>query len=129
MDREESVTTPPEQPPPDGREKGNNLERYGRYRVPRRSEPPRPDLQLYEVKRGTRPGSRYVRITPSSEQPLRRMAPASRDERTSWCHGDAPALRAGRAYAGTTLKNRISFGHSSSPYGKSMTLTPGRLLR
>lgn len=76
MDREESVTTPPEQPPPDGRDKRENLERYGRYRVPRRSEPLRPDLQLYEVRQGLKPGSRYVRITPSAQQPLRKMAPA-----------------------------------------------------
>jgi amino acid transporter len=53
-----------------------NLERYGRYRVPRRAEPLRPDLQLSEVRRGLKPGSRYVRITPSSQQTLRRMAPA-----------------------------------------------------
>ena len=76
MDREESVTTPPEQPPPDGRDKRENLERYGRYRVPRRSEPLRPDLQLYEVRQGLKPGSRYVRITPSAQQTLRKMAPA-----------------------------------------------------
>jgi len=52
------------------------LERYGRYRVPRRMEPLRPDLQLSEIRRGLKPGSRYVRITPSSRQPLKRMAPA-----------------------------------------------------
>lgn len=52
------------------------MERRGVYRVPRRQEPLRPDLQLYEVRRGTKPGSRYVRITPSSQQPLKRMAPA-----------------------------------------------------
>ena len=39
-------------------------------------EPLRPDLQLSEVRRGLKPGSRYVRITPSSQQTLRRMAPA-----------------------------------------------------
>ena len=52
------------------------MERQGRYRVPRRREPMRPDLQLYEVRRGLKPGSRYLRITPSSQQTLRRMAPA-----------------------------------------------------
>ena len=36
----------------------------------------RPDLQLYEVRRGLKPGSRYLRITPSSQQTLKRMAPA-----------------------------------------------------
>ncbi len=58
------------------RQPPENLERYGRYRVPRRAEPLRPDLQLSEVRHGLKPGSRYVRITPSSQQPLRRMAPA-----------------------------------------------------
>jgi len=53
-----------------------DLERYGRYRVPRRQEPLRPDLQLSEFRRGLKPGSRYVRITPSSQQTLKRMAPA-----------------------------------------------------
>ena len=70
---------PPEQaeePPRDGRHTANGLERYGRYRVPRRQEPLRPDLQLSEIRRGLKPGSRYVRITPSSQQTLRRMAPA-----------------------------------------------------
>jgi len=52
------------------------IERYGRYRVPRRREPLRPDLQLYEVRRGLKPGSRYLRITPSSQQKLRRIEAA-----------------------------------------------------
>lgn len=68
------MSTPPE-PPPD-RQRRDEMERRGVYRVPRRQEPLRPDLQLYEVRRGTKPGSRYVRITPSSQQPLKRMAPA-----------------------------------------------------
>jgi amino acid transporter len=67
---------PPEEPPRDGRRTGNGLERYGRYRVPRRQEPLRPDLQLSEIRRGLKPGSRYVRITPSSQQKLRRIEPA-----------------------------------------------------
>lgn len=62
--------------PRDGRQTADGLERYGRYRVPRRQEPLRPDLQLSEIRRGLKPGSRYVRITPSSQQTLRRMAPA-----------------------------------------------------
>jgi len=66
----------PEEPPRDGQRTGNGLERYGRYRVPRPREPLRPDLQLSEIRRGLKPGSRYVRITPSSQQKLRRMAPA-----------------------------------------------------
>jgi amino acid transporter len=63
--------------PPSSRPEGlDEIERYGRYRVPRRREPMRPDLQLYEVRRGLKPGSRYLRITPGSQQTLRRMAPA-----------------------------------------------------
>jgi len=61
---------------PDSSVEFKDLEQYGRHRVPRRHEPLRPDLQLHEVRRGLKPGSRYVRITPSSQQPLRRMAPA-----------------------------------------------------
>jgi len=60
----------------DDRVPQDEIERYGRYRVPRRREPLRPDLQLNEVRRGLKPGSRYLRITPSSQQTLRRMAPA-----------------------------------------------------
>ncbi len=36
----------------------------------------RPDLQLHEVRRGLKPGSRYLRITPASHQKLRRIEPA-----------------------------------------------------
>ncbi len=69
---------PPEQqePPRDGQKTGNGLERYGRYRVPRRPEPLRPDLQLSEIRRGIKPGSRYVRITPASQQKFRRIEAA-----------------------------------------------------
>ena len=69
---------PTEQPEAPGNERRTveGLERYGRYRVPRRQEPLRPDLQLSEVRQGLKPGSRYVRITPSSQQTLRKMAPA-----------------------------------------------------
>lgn len=61
----------------DQTESPENLEKRGLYRVPRRSAPLRPDLQLYEVKRGTKPGSRFVRITPSAHRPLKRTAPGS----------------------------------------------------
>jgi len=67
---------PHREEPAAGRRAANGLERYGRYRVPRRQEPLRPDLQLSEIRRGLKPGSRYVRITPSSQQTLKRMAPA-----------------------------------------------------
>jgi amino acid transporter len=70
--------SPPEsrEPPGNGQRRGSGLERYGRYRVPRRNEPLRPDLQLSEIHRGLKPGSRYVRITPTSQQKLRRIEPA-----------------------------------------------------
>jgi len=61
---------------PDSSPELKDLEQYGRHRVPRRHEPLRPDLQLYEVRQGLKPGSRYVRITPTSQQTLRKMAPA-----------------------------------------------------
>jgi amino acid transporter len=38
-----------------------------------RSAPLTPDLELREVRRGTKPGSRYVRLTPRKEQPFRRV--------------------------------------------------------
>lgn len=60
----------PEQPP---RESG--LEQYGRYRVPRRGASPTSDVELHEVHRGTKPGTRYYRLTPVREQKLRRLAP------------------------------------------------------
>jgi amino acid transporter len=78
-DKESSGESPPSEDRaenPNGRPKVEGLERYGRYRVPRRQEPLRPDLQLSEFRRGLKPGSRYVRITPSNQQTLRRMAPA-----------------------------------------------------
>ena len=62
---------------PSGKDQHDNTEQPGLYRVPRRQAPLRPDLQLSEVKRGVKPGSRYVRITPSTQQTLRRMAPGS----------------------------------------------------
>jgi amino acid transporter len=51
--------------------KSGDLERYGRYRVPRRGEPLIPGLELHEVRKGVKPGSRYVRVVPRSEQPFR----------------------------------------------------------
>ena len=49
------------------------LERYGRYRVPRRRDPLIPDLELHEIHKGQKPGSRYVRLAPRSQQPFRRL--------------------------------------------------------
>lgn len=65
---------PPPQDPGESNEK-EQLERYGRYHIPRRRPPLRPDLELHEVRRGAKPGSRYVRIIPRVE-PLRRKGPA-----------------------------------------------------
>ncbi len=47
----------------------SELERYGRYRVPRQ-RPLVPDLSPGPIQRGRKPGSRYVRVTPSSERPF-----------------------------------------------------------
>jgi amino acid transporter len=38
-----------------------------------RSAPLIPDLELREIRRGTKPGSRYVRLTPRKELPFRRV--------------------------------------------------------
>jgi amino acid transporter len=53
--------------------KSGDLEGYGRYRVPRRREPLIPGLELHEVRKGLKPGSRYVRLVPRSEQPFRSL--------------------------------------------------------
>jgi amino acid transporter len=50
-----------------------DLERYGRYRVPRRLTPLIPDLELHEVHKGQKPGSRYVRLVPRTERPFQRL--------------------------------------------------------
>ena len=51
----------------------DELERYGRYRLPRRRAPLIPAIELHEVRQGLKPGSRYVRVVPRSEQPFRRL--------------------------------------------------------
>src|SRR3972149_5352510 len=53
--------------------RSEELERYGRYRVPRRRAPLIPGLELHEARQGQKPGSRYVRVVPRSEQPFRRL--------------------------------------------------------
>ncbi|HWQ29063.1 MAG TPA: APC family permease, partial [Dehalococcoidia bacterium] len=56
--------------------KGDDLERYGRYRVPRPGAGAlQPEVELHEIHRGAKPGSRYYRLTPSRQQKLRRIAP------------------------------------------------------
>ena len=59
--------------PPERRGADADLERYGRYRVPRRRTSPTPDLEPRELRRGTKPGTRYVRLTPRRERPFRRV--------------------------------------------------------
>src|SRR3990170_2426737 len=51
----------------------DEVERHGRYRVPRRRAPLIPGLEVREVRQGLKPGSRYVRVVPCSEQPFRRL--------------------------------------------------------
>src|SRR3990170_2854319 len=51
----------------------DEVERHGRYRVPRRQAPLIPGLELHEVRQGQKPGSRYVRVVPRSELPFRRL--------------------------------------------------------
>jgi amino acid transporter len=71
MERSDSEPnfTPDERPAA----KSGDLERYGRYRVPRRREPLIPGLELHEVRKGVKPGSRYVRVVPRSEQRFRAL--------------------------------------------------------
>jgi amino acid transporter len=45
----------------------DELERYGRYRLPRRRAPLIPALELHEVRQGLKPGSRYFRLTPRNQ--------------------------------------------------------------
>jgi len=53
----------------------DGLERYGRYRLPRRRAPLIPAIELHEVHKGLKPGSRYVRVVPRSERPFRSLGP------------------------------------------------------
>lgn len=61
-------------PPPDqdGRRVGDG-DRYGSERLPR-EEGLTPDLELRELRKGVKPGSRYVRLTPRREAAFRRVA-------------------------------------------------------
>ncbi len=77
----------------------DDLERYGRYRVPRlgRDAVAEPGLGLHEEVRGSKPGSRYYRLTPSREQRLRRVAPG---EFEATAAGSLPTGAVGRRLAG-----------------------------
>jgi amino acid transporter len=44
----------------------------------RSSQPLAPDLELREIRKGSRPGSRYVRLVPKSERPFERLSGAYR---------------------------------------------------
>lgn len=57
---------------------GSDDDRSGspRAAAPQRQPPLTPDLELREIRRGTKPGSRYVRLTPRREQPFRRVGEA-----------------------------------------------------
>ena len=73
----------------------DDLERYGRYRVPRRRDPLIPGLELHEVRKGLKPGSRYVRVVPRSEQPFRRLGQPDTLQATEAAIRPRTALEAG----------------------------------
>ncbi|MEX1255189.1 MAG: APC family permease [Dehalococcoidia bacterium] len=64
------MTTDDEQPEGEQRP-DEDLEQYGRFRVPR-ADATAPDLELREIRKGTKPGSRYVRLTPRRERAFER---------------------------------------------------------
>ncbi len=72
-----------------------DLESYGRYRVPRPEPGPAADVELHEVHIGTRPGTRYYRLTPVRQQKLRRLAPGYLEATEA---GSRPADTLGRAW-------------------------------
>ncbi len=73
----------------------DDLERYGRYRLRRPGDGSlEPEVELHEIHRGAKPGSRYYRLTPSRQQKLRRIAPGEFEATTAAIR---PATRAGRA--------------------------------
>lgn len=76
--------------------KGDDLERYGRYRVPRPGAGAlEPEVELHEIHRGAKPGSRYYRLTPSRQQKLRRIAPGEFEATRAVLR---PATRLGRIW-------------------------------
>jgi len=75
--------------------RSDDLERYGRYRVPRRRDPLLPDLELHEVHKGQKPGSRYVRLVPRSKQPFRSLGRPDLLEATEAAIRPRSALEAG----------------------------------
>jgi amino acid transporter len=91
--------------------KSDDLDRYGRYRVPRRREPLIPGLELHEVRKGVKPGSRYVRVVPRSEQPFRALGRPDLLQATEAAIRPRTALEAGwrqvkRLLVGTPLATR-----------------------
>ncbi len=60
------------EPPAQGPEQSSEEDPHGRNRNPGRT-PLTPDLELREIRKGRKPGSRYVRLAPRREQPFRRV--------------------------------------------------------
>ena len=58
MSAPEDADKTPEEPTADQDQQESSEQQRDLYRVPRRQAPLRPDLQLYEVRRGVKPGSR-----------------------------------------------------------------------
>ena len=77
----------------------DELERHGRFRVPRRADGERlaPDVELHEAVQGSKPGSRYYRLTPRERQKLRRRGPGEFEATRAAL---LPATALGRAWSG-----------------------------
>src|ERR1700693_4292351 len=65
-----TMTRPADDP---GQPESHSEEGGGKGPTTPRSAPLIPDLELREIRRGTKPGSRYVRLTPRKELPFRRV--------------------------------------------------------
>ncbi len=84
---------------PDSR--NEDLERYGRFRVRRRGEGREgehlaPNVELHESVQGSKPGSRYYRLTPRERQRLRQVAPGEFEATPA---GSLPTTALGRTAA------------------------------
>ena len=77
----------------------DELERHGRFRVPRRADGERlaPDVELHEAVQGSKPGSRYYRLTPRERQKLRRRGPGEFEATRAAL---LPATALGRVWSG-----------------------------
>ncbi len=70
MSIDEPESANDQQPPDDEQREGADLERYGRFRVPRRAPF---DIGAGEVLRGRKPGSARFRRTPARDRPFQRV--------------------------------------------------------